>query len=111
MDTDKFFETAAQECSRSDQLAPETWLDWDWPRNPRRTPALSGRKNQAEIGIRLLARGTGAAAPQKVALEVVKPDDPRLRILGVAPSEIELSPKSPRTATIRVDWVEEATAR
>ena len=107
VDTDRFFETAAQECARSDQLPPGTWLEVGSADESASTPDLSGRKNRAEIGIRLFARGTGAAEAQKVALEVLEPDDPRLRVLGVVPPEIELPPQASRTATIRVAWVEE----
>jgi hypothetical protein len=107
VDTDRFFETAAQECARSDRLAAETWLELAAAEGSATATGLSAQRNRADIGVRLIARGTGADGEQEVTLDVIPPDDRRLSVAAGLPRDIKLTPREPRTETIRVRWDEE----
>ena len=105
VDSDNFFETAALDCSRSDEAPSETSLDLGLADESASSLGLSGRKMQCEVSLRLLVRGSGTDTPE-VALDVVKPADERLHVVEGLPAVLKLTPQVPRTITFVVKWDE-----
>jgi serine/threonine protein kinase len=107
VDPDKFYDAAALEYPQLDRASPEAALELGMAPGFPASLSLSGQNNRAQAAIRLVLGGAGDAGPQKVALKVLEPADPRLRVPEPPPAELELPRQAPRTVDFRVEWAED----
>ncbi len=96
-DPDSELELAARECQPDAQAAPEIALRIDGPTSAIR---LSSRQSTATVDLKLILTGAGAGKPQKVALNVLEPDDPRLKVTAPVPSAVDVSSTDPSSVSI-----------
>ncbi len=110
-DSRRFNQMAALEFSRTDELPQETFIELGM--TAPTGLSLSAERPTAEFTLKVLLRAPEMADIQKVALAVLKPDDPRLRVTVTEPrsAELELTPQRPGSATVRVEWIEEDQVR
>jgi hypothetical protein len=100
-DADGVLELAARQCPTESKPVSEVALkiDIDDPSSPIQ---LSPRQPTATAKLRLILTGVAAAAAQKVKLEVLEPEDPRLNVGKPEPAALDVSPSQPATVSLEL---------
>ena len=99
MDPDNVLDQAANEC-RADDPSPtaDGALRIDGPTAPT---ALSPRQSRARVPLQLSV--PGADGPRKVVVDVLPPEDQRLRVAAPDPAEQDVSPTTPTRLSLDLE--------
>jgi hypothetical protein len=106
MDPDNVLKQAALECPTDNSDALEVALRIEGPAS---AIPLSPRHRIETVNLQLVLTGAGAGAPQKVKLDVLKPEDSRLKVSAPEPAELEVSPTAPTSASIKLELSDDPT--
>ena len=106
MDPDGLLEQAARECPADNPGQPEVPLRIDGPASATR---LSPRQRTATVNLELALTGAGAGKPQKVLMDPLEPEDPRLEVSAPEPAAPEVSATAPTTVAMELKLSDDPT--
>jgi hypothetical protein len=105
VDPDGFYEKAARECPGGADQAADSYPEFAGPGS---SLSISAGQPIAETALSLRLGGAVSRNAEKVTLALFSSHDPRLRA-KVQPAVLELTPDPPSTASVRVEWYDDAS--